>query len=60
MLWTIPAVLLRIPIWKFYKKSKSVMNSIAKLERLSLCIDRIFGLLEGGYAVVLREAGELS
>ena len=54
ILWTIPAVLLRIKIWKIYKKSKFLINSIAKLERLSVSIDKTLPLLEGGYAVVLK------
>lgn len=54
ILWTIPAVLLKIQIWEFYKKSKFLTDSIAKLERFSLSIDKIFRVLEGGYAVVLK------
>ena len=54
VLWTIPAVLLKIEVWKFYKKSKPLIHLIAKLERLSLSIDKIFCLLEGGYAIVLK------
>lgn len=59
ILWTIPAILLKIPIWKFYKKSRFLINSIAKLERLSLSIDKVFCLLEGGYAIVLKKGEEL-
>jgi ubiquinone/menaquinone biosynthesis C-methylase UbiE len=60
ILWTIPGVLLRIKIWEIYKKSKFLINSIAKLERLSLSFDKTFCLLEGGYAIVLKKEGELS
>lgn len=54
VLWTIPAVLLGIKIWKFYKSSEFLMDLIAKLERLSSSIDKTFCLLEGGYAIVLK------
>jgi len=58
VMWTIPAVVLKIPIWKFYKKSRFLINSITKLERLSLSIDKVFCLLEGGYAIVLKKVEE--
>ena len=57
VLWTIPAILLRIEIWDFFKKSKFLMNLIAELERLSLSIDKTFCLLEGGYAIILKKRG---
>jgi len=57
ILWTIPAVLLNIQIWKFYKKSKFRIDLITKLERLSLSIDKVFCWLEGGYVVVLEREG---
>ncbi len=59
VLWTIPAVLLKIGIWEFYKKSEFLMDLIAKLEKLSLSIDKTFCLLEGGYAIVLKKKGLL-
>lgn len=54
ILWTVPAVLLKIRIWEFYKNSKFLIALITKLERLSLSVDKIFCLLEGGYAIVLK------
>ena len=57
ILWTIPAVFLKIKIWEFYKKSKFLIDLITKLEWLSLSADKIFCLLEGGYAVVLKRKG---
>lgn len=60
ILWTIPAVLLRIKIWEFYKKCEFLMNSIGKLEKLSFSIDKTFCLLEGGYAIILKKEEKLS
>ena len=57
ILWTIPAVLLKIKIREFYKKSKFLVALIAKLEKLSLSTDKIFCWLEGGYAIVLNREG---
>ena len=57
ILWTIPAVLFRIKIWKFYNKSKFLLDLIAKLERLSLSIDKTLRWLEGGYAVIFKREG---
>ncbi len=56
ILWTIPAVVLKIEIWKFYRKSKFLTSLIIRLEQLSLFLDKIFPLLESGYAVVLKRA----
>lgn len=55
ILWTVPAIAFKIPIWRFYKKSKFLVGLISKLERLSLPVDKVFCLLEGGYAIVLKK-----
>lgn len=58
ILWTIPAILLRVPIWQIYKKSLFLNNSIAKLERFFVVIDEQFRFLEAGYAVILEKGGD--
>jgi len=57
ILWTVPAVLLKIRIWEFYQKSKFLSRLITMSERLSLPVDKILSLLEGGYAIVLKKEG---
>lgn len=54
VLWTIPTILLRVSIWEFCRKSKFLINLIARLERFSLNIDKTFCLLESGYAVIFK------
>ncbi len=54
ILWTIPAVFLKVKIWRFYQKSRRVVNLIERLWRLSLNIDRTLPFAAAGYAVVLK------
>ena len=51
ILWTIPSAF-NIKIGKYYRK-KLISLLINRLERLSVHIDKVFCLFEGGYAVTL-------
>lgn len=53
ILWTIPAAF-GIEIWNFYKNNKLLLGLIANMERLSIYFDRVFRILEGGYATALK------
>lgn len=55
ILWTIPAVGLKIKIWKLYEKSRFIKDMIKRLESPSQFIDGYLPFFEGGYAVILKK-----
>ncbi|MFC2044515.1 methyltransferase domain-containing protein [Chloroflexota bacterium] len=55
ILWTVPAILFQIPIWKLYNRFTILKKSIIWLEKLSLKMDKTFRFLEGGYVVILSK-----
>jgi len=57
ILWSIPAFILNIKIWDYYKRHALIMKTITRLEKLSLSVDRIFSLLPGSYVVILTKKG---
>lgn len=53
--WTLPAIVCRLKIWRFYEKRRFLNELIVKMEKFACQLDKRAKCFESGYAIILKK-----
>lgn len=53
--WTLPAIVLRLKIWRLYRKYTFLSKLIFKMEKAAYRLDKYLRVFESGYGVILKK-----